>query len=87
MSLTEMTIAVGLDVKQKVKQPKTVAIKRKSMSIDIHLCVTGPLGCVHIEIYGIRYMVFAIRYSVFALRYTDTAVHIEVAHAFSVLFS
>ena len=38
------------------------------------------LGCVHIEIYGIRYMVFAIRY-------TGTAVHIEVARAVSVLFS
>ena len=45
------------------------------------------LGCVHIEIYGIRYMVFAIRYSVFAIRYTGTAVHIEVARAVSVLFS
>ena len=43
--------------------------------------------CVHIEIYGIRYTVFAIRYSVFAIRYTGTAVHIEVARAFSVLFS
>ena len=44
------------------------------------------LGCVHIEIYGIRYMVFAIRYSVFAIRYTGTAVHIEVARAVSVLY-
>ena len=46
----------------------------------------GRFGCVHIEIYGIRYMVFAIRYSVFAIRYTDMAVHIEVARAVSVLF-
>ena len=45
------------------------------------------LGCVHIEIYGIRYTVFAVRYSVFAIRYTGAAVHIEVARAFSVLFS
>ena len=44
-------------------------------------------GCVHIEIYGIRYMVFAIRYSVFAIHYTGTAVHIEVARSVSVLFS
>ena len=36
---------------------------------------------------NIRYTVFAIRYSVFAIRYTGTAVHIEVAHAFSELFS
>ena len=50
-------------------------------------CAVGTLGCVHIEIYGKRYTVFAIRYSVFAIRYRDTAVHIEVAHAFSVLFS
>ena len=49
--------------------------------------MTGALGCVHIEIYGIRYMVFAICYSVFAARYTGTAVHIEVARAVSVLFS
>ena len=45
------------------------------------------LGCVHIEIYGIRNTVFAIRYSVFAIRYTGTAVHIEVARAFNTLFS
>ena len=45
------------------------------------------LGCVHIEIYGIRYTEFAIRYSVFAIRYTGTAVHTEVALAASVLFS
>ena len=52
----------------------------------VHIVIYG-LGCVHIEIYGIRYALFAIRYSVFAVRYTDTAVHIEVAPAFSVLFS
>ena len=45
-----------------------------------------PLGCVHIEIYGIRNTVFAIRYSVFAILYTGTAVHIEVARAFNTLF-
>ena len=27
------------------------------------------LGCVHIEIYGIRYTVFAIRYTLFGIRY------------------
>ena len=51
------------------------------------VAVYHQLGCVHIEIYGIRYMVFAIRYSVFAIRYTGTAVHIEVARSVSVLFS
>ena len=35
------------------------------------------LGCVHIEIYGIRYLLYAIRY-------TGTAVHIEVACSFRV---
>ena len=55
-------------------------------SIPTCVIVLCPLGCVHIEIYGIWYMVFAIRYSVFAIRYTGTAVHIEVARAVSVLF-
>ena len=49
-----------------------------------HYVTALPLGCVHIEIYGIRYMVFAIRYSVFVIRYTGTAVHIEVARSVEV---
>ena len=52
-----------------------------------NLSTASVLGCVHIEIHGIRYMVFAIRYSVFAIRYTGTVVHIGVARAVSVLFS
>ena len=74
--------------KSKVKKHSRCAINRQyKQRARISGAILAALGCVHIEIYGIRYMVFATRYSVFAIRYTGTAVHTKVARAVSVLFS
>ena len=38
---------------------------RKNVHRIVHSYVTAALGCVHIEIYGIRYSLYAIQYSLY----------------------
>ena len=44
-----------------------ITLGKRFSEVWVHIGNPHPLGCDHIEIYGIRYMVFAIRYSLYVI--------------------